>query len=443
MTRAARQKMKGEKKKRDQNPVAMEGDSSSSSSSSPSSSLSPSSSSSSSGLLLVGVSAGCCAKESGLTVFELADAAFAEALADAGLQAQHVDALLACNHLQHEFMAAHQLRGLAQLRPDVLCKTIDTGGATPGSLLIEAARIVRERPAAVVAILCADNCGTLGAQALASKMEKRPGARKALPAQAYEHVTAAFVAERGQDSRRDLAAVAALMSIQAARHPGAVRRRPMTVDDVLASRELTPNITKAEAALLADGAGCVIACGPEAAAALRIRTAPVSVLSLGEASSSAHSVLTDPNEPSSSACARAADQAFASLGPRAPPMDVYFLYDCFPIAVMRALEDTRMCPRGGAGLWVRNAAAAAARGQIVPLNTHGGLLAHGAPWYVPALQSLIEAVKQLRGACGDRQVLGARTACWYANGGILEHAVVAVLQSSSAVDTARAPAARL
>ena len=62
-----------------------------------------------------------------------------------------------------------------------------------------------------------------------------------------------------------------------------------------------------------------------------------------------------------------------------------------------------------------------------PVNTHGGLLAFGAPWEVPAMYNIIEACEQLAGRAGARQVDGCRRALVYGNGGIFSHSAVAVL----------------
>lgn len=63
-----------------------------------------------------------------------------------------------------------------------------------------------------------------------------------------------------------------------------------------------------------------------------------------------------------------------------------------------------------------------------PVNTHGGLLGFGAPWEVPAMISLVEAVTQLRGEAAGRQVEGAARALVYGNGGIFSSSAVAILQ---------------
>jgi acetyl-CoA acetyltransferase len=65
--------------------------------------------------------------------------------------------------------------------------------------------------------------------------------------------------------------------------------------------------------------------------------------------------------------------------------------------------------------------------DLFPINTHGGLLAFGAPWEVPAMYNIIEAFAQLQGKAGTRQVRDASRALVYGNGGIFSHSAVAIL----------------
>ena len=62
-----------------------------------------------------------------------------------------------------------------------------------------------------------------------------------------------------------------------------------------------------------------------------------------------------------------------------------------------------------------------------PVNTHGGLLAFGAPWEVPAMYNVHEAVRQLRWTARGRQVERARRALVYGNGGVFSASAVALL----------------
>lgn len=68
--------------------------------------------------------------------------------------------------------------------------------------------------------------------------------------------------------------------------------------------------------------------------------------------------------------------------------------------------------------------------EVCPINTHGGLLGYGAPWEVPAGDSIIEAYEQLTGRASKRQIPHARRALVYGNGGIFSASAVAILGRS-------------
>ena len=181
-------------------------------------------------------------------------------------------------------------------------------------------------------------------------------------------------------------------------------------------------------------------------------------------------------------CEAAARAAFseAQLLPR--DIDWFGLYDCFPICFVRAVEACGLAPPGGGGRWVEEMMARTADGDYAPrdfpvnthtaaglkwgrpsltiahhephwppaseaaekvagagpenqpsplsTNRHGGLLAFGAPWEVPAMYNIVEACEQLIGRAGpQRQVEGARRALVYGNGGIFSHSAVAILSA--------------
>jgi acetyl-CoA acetyltransferase len=89
--------------------------------------------------------------------------------------------------------------------------------------------------------------------------------------------------------------------------------------------------------------------------------------------------------------------SMAGVGPR--DIDVAELYDAFSISVLLQLEDYGFCAKGESGPLVSSGATA--RGGALPVNTHGGFLSEG---YVHGLNHLCEAVEQLRGVAGPRQV---------------------------------------
>ena len=98
-----------------------------------------------------------------------------------------------------------------------------------------------------------------------------------------------------------------------------------------------------------------------------------------------------------------------------------------------SLEGCGLAGRGEGGAWVedrfhRTSGEGGSLASALPVNTHGGLMAFGAPWEVPAMYNIIEACEQLAGTAGPtRQVDRAETALVYGNGGIFSHSAVAIL----------------
>ncbi len=137
------------------------------------------------------------------------------------------------------------------------------------------------------------------------------------------------------------------------------------------------------------------------------------------------------------ACRIAFDEA--QLGTQ--DIDFFGLYDCFPICLIRAIESVGLAPKGHGGDYIdekyeqlrhriegnQTVSSDQQPQNVLPINTHGGLMAFGAPWEVPAMYNIIEAVAQLRGRAGQRQIRDAKRALVYGNGGIFSASSVAIL----------------
>jgi len=91
------------------------------------------------------------------------------------------------------------------------------------------------------------------------------------------------------------------------------------------------------------------------------------------------------------------------------------------------LEDLGFCDRGQGGAFVD--AGEIELGGRLPVNTNGGLLSYAHPGNPGSLLLAVEAVRQLRGECADRQVRDARTALVHAEGGIMSSHCTAILRS--------------
>jgi len=104
-------------------------------------------------------------------------------------------------------------------------------------------------------------------------------------------------------------------------------------------------------------------------------------------------------------------------------MDFAQIYDCFTPTVLIQLEDLGFCEKGEGGEFL--ASGATYPGGRLPVNTHGGMLAHCHPGNPGAMFALTEAVWQLRQTAGERQINGASYGLVHAQGGIMSsHATV-------------------
>jgi acetyl-CoA acetyltransferase len=123
---------------------------------------------------------------------------------------------------------------------------------------------------------------------------------------------------------------------------------------------------------------------------------------------------TDPLETLSTGATIAGPKAFAMAGVGPTDIDVAELYDCYTFTVLVTLEDYGFCAKGDAGGFVESGATA--RGGALPVNTGGGQLSS---FYMWGMTPVAEAVVQLRGDGGARQVRDADVALVSGNGGIL------------------------
>lgn len=212
----------------------------------------------------------------------------------------------------------------------------------------------------------------------------------------------------------DFAAVAAKNHSNGARNPHAQHGRTMSVEEVLAARMIVDPLTLPMCSPLSDGAAAVVLCSAEArgdADVVRLVT----------------SVLVSGGGAAGSASSRAARTAYerAGMGPR--DIDLVELHDAAAPAEIIAYEALGLAEPGeGVGL-LRDGHTRL--GGRTPVNPSGGLLSKGHPIGATGLAQAVEAVEQLRGRAGARQVEGARTALTHNGGGWIDGDNAAVVVS--------------
>jgi acetyl-CoA acetyltransferase len=249
--------------------------------------------------------------------------------------------------------------------------------------------------------------------------------RPFLPSTAYALAASRHMHEFGT-TREQLAAVAVAAREWALLNPAAWEKKPLTIPEVLGARMVSYPFTVRDICLVTDGGGAIVLTTPERARGLK--KPPVYVLGCGEAIT--HANISSMPDLTVTGALQSGREAFAMAGLAAKDIDVVELYDAFTINPILFLEDLGFCPKGEGGRFVEGGHIAPGGG--LPVNTNGGGLSYCHPGMY-GLLVLIEAVRQLRGEAGARQVPGAETAIAHGNGGVLSSQSTVILGTQATV----------
>jgi acetyl-CoA acetyltransferase len=247
-----------------------------------------------------------------------------------------------------------------------------------------------------------------------------------LPASSYSLAARRHMHEFGTTNEQ-LAAIAVSFREWAAKNPNAYHRTPITVDDVLESPWVAEPLHKLDCCLVTDGAGALVLTSADRARDLR--QPPVFVLGAGTAHTHGMSISQMPDLTTTGA-AVSGPQALSMAGVGPSDIDVVELYDSFTITALMTLEDLGFCQKGEGGAFVADGRLGP--GGSLPTNTNGGGLAYTHPGMY-GMFVLVEAVRQLRGDSGERQVSGAEVAVANGCGGVLSCTSTIVLGGGSTI----------
>jgi acetyl-CoA acetyltransferase len=353
------------------------------------------------------------------------------ALEDAGLTNRQVDGVITANswsepHYYHAEWIAEYLG----IEPRY-CLTVGTGGGTIISTMHHAASAIESGLCKTALVAAADNwLSAFSREKMVELMAANAGhpqfevpygsfvpALYALFAQAHMH--------RYGTTPEQLGKVAVTARKHASRHPGAQMREPITIDDVLGSKPVAEPLHLLDCALISDGGAAVVLTGVERAKDMQ--APPIYALGFGEAHQHEH--VSQAVSLTETAATDSGARAFAMADLSAGDIDLAMLYDAFTSNVVIFLEDLGFCRRGEGGAFIQ--AGEIELGGRLPVNTNGGLLSYAHPGNPGALLLLVEAIRQLRGECGDRQVVNARTAIVHAEGGIMSSHSTAILSNET------------
>jgi acetyl-CoA acetyltransferase len=224
---------------------------------------------------------------------------------------------------------------------------------------------------------------------------------------------AAWHMQRYGTTQRQIAVGAAKNHHHGSLNPKAQYRFELTVDEVLADREISFPLTRAMCSPLGDGAAAALLCSEEAlqhfAPAVRDRAVRIraSTLSGGK--------YRRLDEPGLSRIA--ADKAYARAGLKPGDIQLAEVHDATSFCEIYQLEMLRLCAEGQGGRFVESGATAL--GGKLPVNVSGGLVSKGHPVGATGLSMVYEMCLQLRGEAGPRQVKGATLGIIENGGGVM------------------------
>lgn len=220
--------------------------------------------------------------------------------------------------------------------------------------------------------------------------------------------------------REHLAQVALAANQWAQLNPEAQLREPATLDQILSARMVSDPLSVRDCCLVTDGAGAYVLVRAD-----RARDLPhPPVYVLGNATAVWNRQISSMEDLTVTAAAESGKRAFDMAGVSQKDIDVVELYDAFTINTLLFLEDLGFCAKGESKDFIADGAIAP--GGRLPVNTNGGGLCCVHPGMYGVF-IMIEAVRQLRGEGGARQVADAQLALVHGNGGTLSSQSTAIL----------------
>ncbi len=346
-------------------------------------------------------------RDAGVSRLELQVQAAKAALTDAGISPKEVDAIIPFPNLGTAEELAANL-GVPELR---YAATIHMGGASPVAALLSAAMAVASGVARYVLIVAGwDGYSGPRVRQMVLEATAMPGGAVArdyyvpygltAPVQWYALMARRHMALYGTRPEQ-LGAVALAMRRHAQLNPKAVMHgRPLTMEDYLASPIIADPYRLLDCCLETDGGAAVVVTSRHRARDLP--QPPVYIMGAAQAQAFPPDDFSNRPDFLTTGLSLAAPRAFAMAGVGPQDADFAQIYDCFTFEVIHQLEEAGFCPRGEGGTFVEEGRIQL--GGDLPVNTHGGLLSEA---HVLGMNHIVEAVRQLRGQAGARQVPNA------------------------------------
>ena len=351
----------------------------------------------------------------GHTHMEIMAVAIERAIKDAGIDKNEIDGIFTANFVE-------MLTPLSVAEYFGLDPTYMDGTNTGGSVFVNS---MQSAAAALtlglcnVALICYGSNSATGPFTHPPHMHTVEDVYKPRnPISPYALAATRHMYEYGT-TKEQLAEVAVSARKWAQLNPAANMREDLTIEDVVNARMIVDPLGLLDCCLVSDGGAAMIMVRKDRAKDFPKK--PVYMLGVG--SRTDHNIISAMPDLTVTPAKAAAEAAFAMAQVKPSDIDVVELYDAFTINTILFLEDMGFCKKGEGGHFVSNGNIAP--GGSLPVNTNGGGLSCVHPGMY-GMFLMIEAVQQLRGECGDRQVAGAKLAACNGNGGFLASQVTAI-----------------
>ena len=351
---------------------------------------------------IVGIGCTEFSRDSGVSVFNLAAEAIKKAVADAGLTIGDIDGLVTFG--PNDSIPPNMLAQGLGIKSMSFFLDHFLGGSVSISTVGQAALAVSAGVADCVVVYRALNgrselrMNGSGAPRMRQPwdMPYKIDAGYIAPSQEIAMAARAHMLRYGT-THEDLGRIAIMSRTHALDNPRAMMREPMTMDDYLESRWIVDPFRKFDCCLETDGAAAVVIVTADRARDLPHRP----VLVQGAAWGGGITIVNNGFEDIAESPARPlAARLYANAGLGPADIDFAELYDCFTYSVLSQIEGYGFAEPGEVPAMLAGGAFDRATGSL-PVNTHGGLLSEA---YIHGINHVYEAVEQIRGEAGARQV---------------------------------------
>ena len=378
---------------------------------------------------IVGVGVSKFGVRKGVSLRELAFEAFREAMEDAGIEKDEIQAVVtacASDEFAMALQPAAQVQDYLGLNPKPHFRA--EAACASGSMAVRSAWMTIQSGLADIVLVNGVEKMTEVSTARATEIMGKGGDSTweyafgmSFPGY-YAMLATNYLATYRESDRSDLAKVAVKNHYYGTLNPKAHMQKIVTEEQAMSGLMVAYPLRLHDCSLISDGAASIIMVSEKVA---RKFDKPVWLTGLG-AGSETHDIGRRKSLTSLESACVAAEQAYKMAGISPRDVDVAVVHDCFTIAELIAYEDLGFCGRGEAPMLIRNKETYL--GGRIPVNVDGGLKSKGHPVGATGVAMTAEIVKQLRGECGKRQVKGAKTGLSHNVGGSGQFVAVHVYQ---------------